>query len=93
MFGDSDNIVKEIFSEVGVLFIMDVRASLPEALCYVEGEAREDYLHDMRICQHWAVLNRKLISILLMEFFGEINVTEEFESVHNYISDDNYISS
>lgn len=65
--------------------------SLPEALCYVEGEAREDYLHDMRICQHWAVLNRKLISILLMEFFGEINVTEEFESVHNYISDDNLI--
>ncbi len=64
---------------------------LPRELCYVEGEAREDYLHDMRICQQWAVLNRKLISMLLMKFFPEVKVIEEFESVHNYISDDNII--
>lgn len=65
--------------------------SLPAALCYVEGESREQYLHDMRICQRWAVLNRKLISLLLMRFFPEVSVFEEFESVHNYISDDNII--
>ena len=65
--------------------------SLPAALCYVEGEAREHYLHDMRICQRWAVLNRKLISLLLMRFFPDVSVLEEFESVHNYISDDNII--
>lgn len=65
--------------------------ALPRDLCYVEGDAREDYLHDMRICQRWAVLNRKLISILLLKFFGEVNIIEEFESVHNYISDDNLI--
>lgn len=45
----------------------------------------------MRICQRWAVLNRKLISILLLQFFPEVEVKEEFESVHNYISDDNII--
>lgn len=65
--------------------------SLPADLCYVEGEAHEHYLHDMRICQRWAVLNRKLISLLLMRFFAETTVLEEFESVHNYISDDNII--
>ncbi|MCM1333083.1 MAG: RtcB family protein [Bacteroides sp.] len=77
--------------------------TLPRDLCYVEGDAREDYLHDMRICQRWAVLNRKLISLLLLKFFSEANaieatdevastlVIEEFESVHNYISDDNII--
>lgn len=77
--------------------------SLPADLCYVEGEVREHYLHDMRICQCWAVLNRKLISLLLMRFFfdrlksgkadnfPEVTVLEEFESVHNYISDDNII--
>ena len=65
--------------------------SLPADLCYVEGEAREHYLHDMRICQRWAVLNRKLISLLLMRFFPGVEVMEEFESVHNYISDDNII--
>ena len=65
--------------------------SLPADICYVEGEAREYYLHDMRICQRWAVLNRKLISLLLMRFFAETTVLEEFESVHNYISDENII--
>lgn len=65
--------------------------SLPAALCYVEGEARGQYLHDMRLCQRWAVLNRKLISLLLMKFFPDVAVLDEFESVHNYISDDNII--
>lgn len=65
--------------------------SLPDALCYVEGDSREQYLHDMRLCQRWAVLNRKLIAMLLMKFFGNVNVAAEFESIHNYISDDNMI--
>ncbi len=68
-----------------------VNPILPESLCYVEGETREQYLHDMRLCQRWAVLNRKLISILIMKFFPDVEVKEEFESIHNYISDDNMI--
>ena len=69
----------------------DAEPNLPAALCYVEGEGREHYLHDMRLCQRWAVLNRKLISLLLMRFFPDVEVKEEFESVHNYISDENVI--
>ena len=81
----------------------EAEPSLPSDLCYVEGEGREQYLHDMRLCQRWAVLNRKLISLLLMRFFFDnfksgktdglpgVDVSEEFESVHNYISDDNII--
>lgn len=65
--------------------------SLPAELCYVEGEARQQYLHDMRFCQKWAVLNRKLISILLKKFFANAETLDEFESVHNYISDNNII--
>ena len=65
--------------------------ALPAGLCYVEGETREHYLHDMRICQQWAVLNRRLISILLLKFFKEVKIKNEFESIHNYISDDNII--
>ncbi len=67
------------------------KPSLPEALCYLEGEGSKQYLHDMRLCQQWAVLNRKLISILLLRFFPSISILEEFESVHNYINDDNMI--
>ena len=69
----------------------EIEPSLSADLCYVEGKAREDYLHDMRLCQRWAVLNRKLISLLLVKFFTSICVEEEFESVHNYISEDNII--
>lgn len=69
----------------------DEEPNLPADLCYVEGEGREHYLHDMRLCQRWAVLNRKLISLLLMRFFPGVEVKEEFESVHNYISDENII--
>ena len=68
-----------------------LQPSLPADFCYVEGENREKYLHDMRFCQQWAVLNRKLIAMLLLKFFPGIEVEEEFESVHNYISDDNMI--
>ena len=38
----------------------EAEPSLPASLCYVAGEERENYLHDMRLCQRWAVLNRKL---------------------------------
>ena len=65
--------------------------TLPPGLCYVEGETREAYLHDMRICQRWAVMNRRLIAMLLLKFFPGVEPLEEFESVHNYISDDNLI--
>ena len=65
--------------------------SLPSALCYVEGNTRDEYLHDMRLCQSWASLNRRLIAMLLMRFFPDVEVKEMFESVHNYISDDNII--
>ena len=69
----------------------EIEPSLSADLCYVEGKAREDYLHDMRLCQRWAVLNRKLISLLLVKFFTSICVEEEFESVQNYNSEDNII--
>ena len=52
----------------------EAEPSLPADLCYVEGDAREQYLHDMRLCQWWAVLNRKLISRLLLRFFPEVDL-------------------
>ncbi|MCI9606769.1 MAG: RtcB family protein [Muribaculaceae bacterium] len=71
--------------------IRNSNPTLPHELCYLEDELRQDYLHDMRICQRWAVLNRKLISLLLLKFFGDASVADEFESIHNYISDSNMI--
>lgn len=69
----------------------DARPIIHPDLCYVENQTREDYLHDMHLCQRWAVLNRKLISLLLLRFFPGVEIKEQFESVHNYISDDNMV--
>lgn len=73
------------------------KPAIPPDLSYLEGAYREDYLHDMRLCQHWAKMNRSLIANLIMDYFvsqGYVELKQNdwaFESVHNYIGDDNII--
>jgi len=64
--------------------------NIPKDLCYLEGQDRLDYLHDMEICQRFAVENRKTIAETIER---EMGWTEEwsFESVHNYIDHESNI--
>lgn len=68
---------------------------VPQDLAYLTGEKRESYLHDMKLCQRWAEINREIIATLIMDYlFIKHNVgkcAESFESVHNYIAEDNII--
>lgn len=57
---------------------------IPKELCYLTGEYREMYLHDMKICQEYAIENRKLIAELIIKNSG-LMADYEFETVHNYI--------
>lgn len=59
--------------------------SIPNELCYIEGDDRLRYLHDMEICQEFAVVNRYKI---LKDILDHIGVTpiETFTTTHNYIS-------
>src|SRR5699024_8844470 len=63
---------------------------IPRELAYLEGKARNKYLHDMEICQRFAQLNREEIARLIISNYGlEINcLNNSFETVHNYISFD-----
>lgn len=63
---------------------------IPKDLCYLTGKYREDYLHDMRICQDFAFLNRAVIADLIIEEMGWTPITN-FETIHNYIDDENMI--
>ncbi len=45
------------------------KPTIPSDLSYLEGSEREDYLHDMRLCQLWAKMNRSLITNLIMDYF------------------------
>jgi len=59
----------------------------PKQLCYLMGEERDNYLHDMKICQEYASLNRKtMANIIIGRMFDKaISQFESFETVHNYI--------
>lgn len=64
--------------------------SIPKDLCFLEGELREQYLHDMRICQVFAKENRRLMLEKILKFLN-IRPINIFESIHNYIGDDNIV--
>lgn len=63
---------------------------VPKGLAYVSGQLMEDYVHDMKIVQRFATLNRKA---MLDEIISgmDLRVGEEFTTIHNYIDTDNMI--
>lgn len=70
----------------------DGKLKLPKDLCYIEGKDRDDYLHDMKLCQQWATFNRYYILLKICLFLGiELNKCEINETIHNYIDDKNMI--
>lgn len=61
--------------------------SYPRDLCYLTGKQREEYLHDMAICQEYAQLNREMMAeIILQAKLGKsLKDFQYFHTVHNYI--------
>ena len=74
---------------------------LPKELCYLTDKYREMYLHDMKICQEYASLNRlQIAKIILINYFDLTYIPDMyppimhdgFETIHNYISfEDNIV--
>lgn len=60
---------------------------VPKDLCYLTGEYREIYLHDMKICQEFATKNRlQIAETILTGLFGKsLSDFSHFETIHNYI--------
>lgn len=57
---------------------------IPKDLCYLTGKYREMYLHDMKICQNFAVVNRREIANAILDEMG-LKALDSFETIHNYI--------
>jgi RNA-splicing ligase RtcB len=91
-----ENKKSQIQFEIGKLEkeFKNTKPYYPEDLCFLEGKSRDDYLHDMKLCQEYATLNRKTIAkIIIKEMFNK-NLLEfdGFETIHNYINfEDNII--
>ena len=63
------------------------QTSIPKPLAYAEGELFEQYIHDMRIIQRFAVLNRRAIADDILKGMG-LHAQDSFTTIHNYIDTD-----
>ena len=64
--------------------LLDGKSRMPTQLCYLTGQDRDDYLHDMEICQWYARINRYEMTRAIVDSMGWY-VDDWFETVHNYI--------
>lgn len=62
-------------------------STIPKELCYLAGDDRNAYFHDMKLCQEYAKLNRRIIAerILNKVFHTSLQDALHFETIHNYI--------
>ena len=66
------------------------KTNISKQLAYVEGELFEQYIHDMKIVQQFALLNRKAMMDEIVKGM-KLHVVEQFTTIHNYIDTDNMI--
>lgn len=81
---------KEIQTELDALRKRLNHKTAPDSLCHLEGKHLEDYLHDVKICQEFAVRNREIMTELILRKTGMVGL-ESFHTVHNYIDTDEMI--
>ncbi len=66
------------------------RTSVPKHLAYVSGQLFDDYIHDMKTVQEYAMLNRLAMADEI-EKGMKIKVKDSFTTIHNYIDTENMI--
>lgn len=59
-------------------------SAIPADLCFLFGQYFEDYMHDVEICQRFALRNREKIAEILLERIG-MTGKNGFHTIHNYI--------
>ena len=63
---------------------------VPKHLAYCEGELFEQYIHDMKIVQQFAMLNRQAMMDEIIKGMG-LHITDSFTTIHNYIDTEHMI--
>ena len=66
------------------------QTEIPRQLAYVSGELFEQYIHDMKLVQRFAALNRQAMIDEIVKGM-KLHVEEQFTTVHNYIDTDSMI--
>ncbi len=63
------------------------QTDIPRQLAYVSGELFDQYIHDMRLVQRFAALNRQAMMDEIVKGM-KLHVEEQFTTIHNYIDTD-----
>ena len=66
------------------------QTEIPRQLAYVSGELFDQYIHDMKLVQRFAALNRQAMIDEIVKGM-KLHVEEQFTTVHNYIDTDSMI--
>ncbi len=66
------------------------RTDVPKHLAYTTGRLFEQYIHDMKLTQEFAMLNRKAMIDELIRGMG-LHIAEQFTTIHNYIDTEHMI--
>ncbi len=74
---------KEIQKEVKKLK-KQILTDVPPTLAYLSGKLFEDYIHDMKIVQQYASINRKAMMDEMLRGM-KFGAAERFTTIHNYI--------
>ncbi|MBQ6125808.1 MAG: RtcB family protein [Erysipelotrichaceae bacterium] len=76
----------------GILMQMkqEQTGDIPKDLSYLTGDLFDDYIHDMKIMQEFADINRKTMMQIIVEGMG-FTVADQFTTIHNYIDTENMI--
>ena len=83
--GMERNIQKELKKLEGIK-----RTPVQKNYAYAEGDLFEQYIHDMKIVQHFSLVNRQSIIDEIVNGM-KFHVTEQFSTIHNYIDTENMI--
>lgn len=78
---------KEISLAIAELNKKFTISKVPKELSYLIGEHRELYLHDMKLCQKFAVENRRMMAEIIA-YKMDWSISGKFETIHNYIEDE-----
>ena len=71
------------------------KTEISKDLAYVGGDVYWDYIHDIRIVQRYASMNRELMAYIIMDKMGwskepmtRMDPKQQFHTIHNYIDYD-----
>jgi RNA-splicing ligase RtcB len=98
---DIDAVIQKLKAEGRVKEIQDtvqkvreqIITTIPKKLAYVSAELFDDYISDMKITQHFALMNRKAMMYTILKGLGinDEERYEQFSTIHNYIDTESMI--